>query len=74
MAINEQFDQWTGPADLPALSFINQMRIMAGRVTFFVWKAGGVFNLMPFLTPASGGVRVQVSPTDEEQAREVLGS
>jgi hypothetical protein len=31
-------------------------------------------GVLPFLTPASGGVRVQVAPVDEQRAREVLGS
>jgi len=31
-------------------------------------------GVMPFLTPGAGGVRVQVSPADEQRAREVLGS
>ena len=31
-------------------------------------------GVLPFLTPASGGVRVQVAPADEPRAREVLGS
>jgi Putative prokaryotic signal transducing protein/SPOR domain len=31
-------------------------------------------GVLPFLTPASGGVRVQVAPADEQRAREVLGS
>ena len=31
-------------------------------------------GVLPFLTPVSGGVRVQVAPKDEERAREVLGS
>jgi hypothetical protein len=31
-------------------------------------------GVLPFLTPASGGVRVQVAPQDQQRAREVLGS
>jgi hypothetical protein len=30
-------------------------------------------GVMPFLTSATGGVRVQVAPKDEVRAREVLG-
>jgi hypothetical protein len=30
-------------------------------------------GVMPFLTPATGGVHVQVSPGDLQTAREVLG-
>jgi hypothetical protein len=30
-------------------------------------------GVMPYLTGASGGVRVQVAPADLERAREVLG-
>jgi hypothetical protein len=31
-------------------------------------------GVMPFLTGATGGVRVQVEPKDVERSREVLGS
>jgi hypothetical protein len=31
-------------------------------------------GVMPFLTSATGGVRVQVKPEDAERAREILGS
>jgi hypothetical protein len=31
-------------------------------------------GVMPFLTSATGGVRVQVKPEDAERAREVLGT
>lgn len=31
-------------------------------------------GVLPFLTPVSGGVRVQVASADEQRAREVLGS
>lgn len=31
-------------------------------------------GVLPFLTPVSGGVRLQVAPGDEQRAREVLGS
>jgi hypothetical protein len=30
-------------------------------------------GVMPFLTSATGGVRVQVRPADAEKAREILG-
>jgi hypothetical protein len=30
-------------------------------------------GVMPFLTSATGGVRVQVKPADMEKAREILG-
>jgi hypothetical protein len=30
-------------------------------------------GVMPFLTGATGGVRVQVDPKDAERAREILG-
>jgi hypothetical protein len=31
-------------------------------------------GVMPYLVPASGGVRVQVDPKDLEKAKEILGT
>ena len=30
--------------------------------------------VMPFMTPSTGGIRLQVAPEDAERAREILGS
>lgn len=35
---------------------------------------GQTAGVMPFLTSSTGGVRVQVKPSDAERAREVLGT
>jgi len=31
-------------------------------------------GVMPFLTPSTGGIRLQVEPKDVERAKEILGS
>jgi hypothetical protein len=31
-------------------------------------------GLMPFLNPATGGIRLQVEPKDADRAREILGA
>jgi hypothetical protein len=40
-------------------------------ITAFVID-GQTAGIMPYLTSATGGVRVQVKPTDSDRAREIL--
>ncbi len=42
-------------------------------ITAFVLDDGAA-GVMPYMTPATGGVRLQVAPADERKAREILGS
>jgi hypothetical protein len=58
-------------ADVPEAQLAKERLELEG-IPAFVADAQ-VSGVMPFLTSATGGVRVQVKPEDVERAKEILG-
>jgi hypothetical protein len=59
-------------ADVPEAQLARERLALEG-IRAFVMDAI-TSGVMPFLTSATGGVRVQVKPEDAERAKEILGT
>jgi hypothetical protein len=59
-------------ADVPEAELAKE-RLQLEGIDAFVFSENTA-GIMPFLNPATGGIRLQVQPQDAERAREILGS